>query len=68
MKSKGGLAMNKKLAAAIAVMLLRNIEIKYNMDFDEGVYLSLTKALKNGEWAVAEGFIKIFYGDVYNED
>ena len=60
--------MNRKLAAAIAVMILTNIEIKYDMDFDVATYLSLTCALKNGEWAVVEGFIKILYGDVYNED
>ena len=68
MKSKGGLTMNRKLAAALAVTILRSIEIKLNMDFNEGTYLSLTKALKNGEWEIVEGFIKILYGDVYNED
>ncbi len=68
MTSKGGLTMNRKLAAALAVMILTNIEIKYNMDFDDAAYLSLTKTLKNGEWAFVEGFIKILYGDVYNED
>lgn len=60
--------MSKKLAAALAVMILRNIEIKLDMDFDEGTYLGLTKAIINCEWAVVEGFINIFYGDVYNED
>lgn len=68
MKSKGGLTMNRKLAAALAVLILGNIKIKLDMDFNEGTYLSLTKALKNCEWAIVEGFIKILYGDVYNED
>lgn len=60
--------MNRKLAAALAVMILSNLEIKYEIDFNESTYLSLTKAIKQGEWAFVEGFIKMLYEGVYNED
>lgn len=65
---KGVTTMNRKLAVALAVMILTMIEIKYNMKFDEYTYLSLSKAIRQGEWAFVEGFINILYEGVYNED